>query len=82
MTSSDKSMHSWARRRRYRALSTRARHHWREVGLYKTLADSGPLTRRAREKTNTNGALRPRVAQRAGGRRLRDVQRRTAASTS
>ena len=52
------------------------------LGLYRALAGAGPLTpARARAPHRHRRALRPRVAERPGGRRLRRVRAPTAAAT-
>ncbi len=52
-----------------------------KLGLYRAMAGAGPLTpAELAERTGTR-ALRPRVAERPGRRRLRRVRRRAAAAT-
>ena len=47
------------------------------LGLYRALAGAGPLTpSRARQADRHGRALRPRVAERAGSRRLRRLRPR------
>ena len=51
-----------------------------KLGLYQAMADAGPLTSgELAERTGTSRALRARVAERPGGRRLR---RRTTATSA